>query len=248
MKSLAIFVLLLTLTACSGNDEATEAASPEPLFGGEVTILTAEDGVQVTAEILLVEGAASRGGVVLTHMLGQQRGDWEPLIEELITHGFDVIALDLRGHGQSTGDLDFMEFSTADWLACVGDVSAAIEPMALNAREYSLFLIGGSIGANLSLLTAAEDSRIDGVVLLSPGLDYRGVEPLTVVDDYNPRPVMLVAAEDDPYSQESVEELAEELTNSELIIYPDGGHGTQLLTSQPELLETLTDWLASQIN
>jgi len=45
-----------------------------------------------------------------------------------------------------------------------------------------------------------------------------------------------------------VEELDRGLTNSKLVIYPDGGHGTQLLTSQPELLETLTDWLASQIN
>lgn len=259
MKLLAILALLLTLTACSGNGEVPaelaesptetkEAIPAELLFGGEVITLTAADGVEIIAELLLVEGAAPRGGVVLTHMLGQQRGDWEPLVELLITHGFDVIAVDLRGHGQSAGELSFRDFDTADWLACVGDISAAIEPLALNAREYSIFLIGGSIGANLSLLTAAEDGRVDGVVLLSPGLDYRGVEPLTVAYKYLSRPVMLVAAEDDPYSKEAVKELDCKLTNASTIIYPSGGHGTNLLTSRPELSETLIDWLVSQLN
>ena len=41
--------------------------------------------------------------------------------------------------------------------------------------ETNTAIIGASIGANMALVTAANEAEIDTVVLLSPGLDYFGV-------------------------------------------------------------------------
>jgi len=264
MKRMPILLLLFVLVAfpaCSGDgepggssstvgDAGTGGAATLPLavLGGSVVQKDTSDGVTVTLEYLNVEGAAPRGGVVLVHMLGRTRADWDPLVETLISKGLEVVALDLRGHGQSvSGGLEYGSFDTEQWLDCAKDIRTALDYLAEQVTG-KYFLIGGSIGADLVLIEAADDPRVAGVVLLSPGLDYRGVQPGPYATDYGERPALLVAAMDDDYSAKSVGTLAELLYAPETKIYPSGGHGTHLFGTRPEVRALIADWLEKQLS
>ena len=263
MPILLFVFVLVAFGACSGEegpgtaDGTVETVTdgpveggdaPPAVLGGSVVQRVASDGVTVTLEFLGVEGSPPRGGVVLVHMLGRTRADWEPLTETLIGKGLDVVALDLRGHGQSAlGGLDYKNFDTDEWLGCANDIRAALDYLAEQVSG-KYFLIGASIGANLALIEAADDARVAGVVMLSPGSDYHGVKPGASAKDYGERPALLVAAEDDDYSAKSVGTLGELLFHPELKIYPSGGHGTYLFGSRPEVRALIADWLERQFS
>jgi alpha-beta hydrolase superfamily lysophospholipase len=260
LAALLFVFVLVAFPACSGDGESGgsnatvgdagtgDAAPPAAVLGGLVVQKVTSDGVTVTLEYLNVEGAAPRGGVVLVHMLGRTRADWEPLTETLISKGLEVVALDLRGHGQSvSGGPEYGSFDTEQWLGCANDIRAALDYLAEQVSG-KYFLIGGSIGANLVLIEAADDPRVAGVVMLSPGLDYHGVQPGEYATDYGERPALLVAALDDDYSAKSVGTLAELLYAPETKIYPSGGHGTHLFGTRPEVRKLIADWLEKQFS
>ena len=261
----ALLCLTIALPACSSEEGETvvsdqtgegeavdsiETALPEEppteVWGGSTSYLRSSDETPLAVEWLQVEGAEPRGTVILIHMLGRSRGDWQPLVQPLIENGFYVVGIDLRGHGQSALQGSYTDFTPDDWMAARGDVHAAVD-FAIPDKPDPYFVCGASIGANLTFLDLAEDNRPSGVILLSPGDDYRGVKPSEGLEAYGDRPALLVAAEDDEFSAQTVRDMAAELPNARFEIYPDGGHGTRLLTSRPELQGLIIDWLVQQV-
>ena len=82
----------------------------------------------------------------------------------------------------------------------------------------------------MAIIYGAENKQVKAVALLSPGLNYFGNMPTKpAVKNYGERPLLLVAAEDDKESADSVRKLKEADAKSETRIYEKGGHGTALL-------------------
>lgn len=64
------------------------------------------DGVKLVGE--LYRPTQSKTGVILFHMLGGSKKDWGGLIDQLVENNLTVLAVDLRGHGESAGrDYDY---------------------------------------------------------------------------------------------------------------------------------------------
>lgn len=214
---------------------------PTPAFEPQVERfdigMVTEDGVKLRGTYYN-PGVANAPGVVLLHMLGRQRSDWEAFAGQLQEAGYGVIAIDLRGHGESEGERDFSAMTK----------DAAIAAKFLRAREEidpgRLAIIGASVGANIALNYAAEDPGILGAVLLSPGLDYRGVTTEDALKRYGDRLLLIVASEEDSYAASSSETLAAEAANAELVMLSDQGHGTRMLNEESGLEQTILDWLA----
>jgi pimeloyl-ACP methyl ester carboxylesterase len=85
--------------------------------------------------------------VVLLHGGGQTRGAWGATAEMLATDGYEVLSLDLRGHGDSawSTDLDYGLSAFRD------DIR-----LLLGAFDRPAVLIGASLGGTTSLLVAGE--------------------------------------------------------------------------------------------
>lgn len=98
--------------------------------------------------------------VVLVPGMGDVRATYRFLKPALVTAGFRVVAMDVRGHGESgTG---FSDYSTS---AVGSDVVALVRH--LNAGPA--VVIGGSMGAGAAAWAAAEDPvRVQGLVLIAP--------------------------------------------------------------------------------
>ncbi|MFH1258021.1 MAG: alpha/beta fold hydrolase, partial [Candidatus Micrarchaeota archaeon] len=140
--------------------------------------LKTSDGMKIAATYYKSDNDAKEA-IILLHMLNRNRNDWNDFARKLQPN-YEVIAVDFRGHGDSGGDLN--AFTAEDFQKFMLDVKAAREFLS-NRGKKTYALIGGSIGANIALNFAVEND-IGRVVLLSPGLDYRGVETGTSAHKY----------------------------------------------------------------
>lgn len=186
--------------------------------------------------------------VILLHMLDKDHSSWDTFAEQLYLENYSVIAVDLRGHGKSAENTgSWEEFSKEDFNNMVLDVKEAKE-FALHEKKTRFVIIGASIGANLALNYAAKDNEVLGVALLSPGLDYRGVNIKNAILNYGQRPILLAASEDDKYSADTVNELTTKLFGKKkLVMFKDAGHGTEML-KWSELDKEIIAWLKEVIS
>ena len=186
--------------------------------------------------------AKSAHGVVLVHQYGRNKEDWQFLAQELVRDGNAVIAVDLRGHGQSVGAVP-RDLSPADFAAMQLDVRAAVAQ--LRGKGVSKFsLVGAELGANLAINVAVDEPGVVSAVMLSPGLDYRGVIAGDSVKRYGNRPLLLVASADDAYAARSAGVLDTTAVGEHEFRLLDGaGRGTKMLNREPALQGWLVGWI-----
>jgi len=183
--------------------------------------------------------------VILLHMLGGDRSIWAQtgLVDTLVSAGYAALAVDLRGHGATGG--------AVDWALAEQDLGLVWD--ALAARDdvdgQRTAAVGASIGANLALRLGAARPNLRGVVLLSPGLDYRGVTTEGALEVYGERPLLIVASGDDEYAADSAATLnARALGQAEFGLYAEAGHGTDMFAREPELAGLIVSWLEQNIS
>jgi alpha-beta hydrolase superfamily lysophospholipase len=182
--------------------------------------------------------------VILVHMLHRSRRDWDGVAQRFSSEGFGALALDLRGHGES-GGRTAGDGAEADYSSMVLDVKAARRYLAMrgDVAQTRVAIVGASIGANLAVLEASADPTVASLALLSPSLEYRGLRIEALLRKLS-RPVLLVASDDDPYASRSVRDLQKAGGGQrEVVTVRQAGHGTTMLTRDPDLVRTLVDWL-----
>jgi dienelactone hydrolase len=215
-------------------------------------IFTTQDSVTIYGTLYAPESQEKSPGLLLLHMLGRKRKDWDDFARSAAEAGFAVLAIDLRGHGQSVRRLgrilDFRKFSNAEFAKMVEDVRAAVAWLRIqeSVEGNRVSLVGASIGANLAVKYAAVDPEIQSIVLLSPGLDYRGITTIDAMKTYGERPALLVAARDDDYSSDTVENLATAARGRvKKQLYEKAGHGNFMFRTEPALRGLVLEWLGS---
>jgi alpha-beta hydrolase superfamily lysophospholipase len=179
-----------------------------------------------------------RPGVILIHMLHGDQSQWESFPEQLADAGFVVLSIDLRGHGESGGEVN--------WDMAISDLQQVWNQFTARGdidQERTAF-VGASIGANLALVASSNETAVRTAVLLSPGLSYAGVNTEPAIHSYSERPLLIIASQEDSYAANSSKALDENtIGNSQLIMYQGAGHGTLMLRAEPDLNQIIIDWL-----
>jgi alpha-beta hydrolase superfamily lysophospholipase len=204
---------------------------------GRAVALTAPDGTPLAA--MIYEGAPRPApAVVLVHMLGRSKDEWNAVALRLQEAGLTVLTVDLRGHGGSGG-------SRTSLSAMTTDVRAAVEWLSAHAsvRPGAIAIVGASLGASLSALAAADLATVRGVGMISPALDYRGLRLDPALNKLGRRPLWLVASTEDPYALRTIRELAVAEGSREQRLSAARAHGTALFDADPDLTPALVDWL-----
>jgi len=223
-----------TETSSSQASDGVAGTTAEP---EEIAIEGAE-GLTIQGTLYPGAGDGPRPGVLLLHMNGRTRDDWDDFARQLAGSGYTALAIDMRGHGDTGGG--------RDWDLAAEDLQSVWA--AFTGREdiqgSQTAIIGASIGANMALVTAAAEPAVKSVALLSPGRDYFGVTTEDRIIEYGSRPIMIVASEEDTEAAASSRALHELATDeASLITYEGAGHGTNMLENEPELAGRLIDWL-----
>lgn len=216
----------------------------------ETVIIITKDGVRLVGDYYPA-GAENVSAVLLLHMMPATKKSWADFAEKLNEAGINALAIDLRGHGDSLNKsdgtyLNYKNFSNAEHQSSMHDVEASVDFLKQKGVK-KIFVIGASIGANLALQYAAEHSDIRAAILLSPGLDYRGVATADLPQRLHAvQAVYYVASSEDSYSADSVRMLYQKTPEGiikEEKIFDDAGHGTDMLTHEPDFEGQIISWL-----
>jgi pimeloyl-ACP methyl ester carboxylesterase len=159
------------------------SAAGQPPRGFEQVTLTTVDGVELTAWHSPPRNGAA---VILLHGAGGSKESTRRLAEDLVSRGFGVLAVDLRGHGQSGGRTNRLGWSGST------DVRAAVDYLLASAPETRLGGVGLSMGGEVLLGATAACPEI--VAVVADGATRRSTGELlalpskrSLVESFTPR-------------------------------------------------------------
>lgn len=184
------------------------------------------------------------GSLLLLHEAFQTKQSWGHFAKFVQERGYNVLALDLRGHGGSDGERRFDE-------SMVNDIDAALVWLKTSpdVNVDQIGIAGASLGANLGLIAGAKHPEIQSLALLSPGRLLWELDISDAIVEYGKRPVLLVVSEEDRYPYESVQFLSKNaLGDYRVEIVPGAAHGTEMLKEHPDLIVLLLEWFQDTLD
>ena len=235
MKFLRLsLIMIMSLVLFTVNSMAQEDT-----LMGEVVQIDAADGLTLVGDYYSPM-SESAPAVLLLHMLGSDRGAWDALIAPLYDAGYAVLAVDMRGHGETGG--------AQEWTLAEGDTQAWLDWLREQAgiRADAVSIIGASIGSNMALIGCANDEACLTAIALSPGQDYRGVQPAeSVASGLAERSSLLVGSYDDGRVFEDILAMVGDAQGEiGTRFYPGRVHGTGLLLTEGDpFIRMMIAWL-----
>lgn len=210
-----------------------------------------DDGVALIGEY----HPAKKDGItwVLLHGLGSTRGEWKKLAEMMARQGDGVLLYDARGHGDSANTLlgqklNYQEWRVigpgSPWDLMKGDLGAAVQLLIKQMKlpEDRIAVGGASLGSNVALVYASEHPKVPALLLLSPGLEYAGIQSPVPYHSYAGRPVLMASSPGDAYASASVRQLSGLRADSQQrVVEAKTGHGVQMLDAP--FTKTVLDWM-----
>lgn len=206
---------------------------------------TTSDGWNIVANYYPAPGNA----IILLHQLGSDKSSYTSFANELNSKGYAVVALDFRGHGESTKrngqTIKWQTFTNSDFNDMTKDVAATRD--WLTNKGYDEFaIVGASIGANTALNYAVNDSDVKTIVLLSPGLEFKGIVTNQTIRNFT-RPIYIIASNEDSYSARSATIMYELAPGKKEIKMYDGiAHGTRMFDGT-DLDRLILNWLKDNL-
>lgn len=129
-------------------------------------LLTTSDGQKISCShynnasekvIIIAHGFFNSKDAVLLKDLGQ----------EVFSYGYDVLMMDFRGHGKSTGLFYWTAKEPLDLMAVLDFAKE---------RYRKIGVIGFSLGAATSIVTASRVKGIDSLIAISPPISFSEIE------------------------------------------------------------------------
>lgn len=214
------------------------AAAPEAVS------LKVADGLVLKGDWVRSDKPANRAVLLLHVMLGN-RSTWAPLIPRLTAAGFNVLAVDQRGYGETGG--------TPDWPLAATDAMAWMawlrQQSGIDAAQVAV--AGASIGGSTALLACALDTSCATVVSLSAPGNFSGALPAdktasALLGSYDGRSVYLAAGRFDSIFANAALDYARLLKGEvRLQLYDTRVHGSAMLNHEdtPNLADEVVHWL-----
>jgi pimeloyl-ACP methyl ester carboxylesterase len=215
-----VVITVVTLIIVAGlvvfsfiNDEGTGTPDMRTIY------FSASDHVVINASWY----QSSRSGaetIYLVHDIGEDRTIWDDYARELQSEGYNVMAIDMRGHGESTKNLfdenivyDWTTMEHLDFIMFQADIKAAYdwvhgednegEPNTDAGTDSAFVGIGkGGLYGMYKFARMSQERVVSGVIL-SPMLFYPDTDLIDefmnrVLEDWGDiRPIMMAASEGD---------------------------------------------------
>jgi hypothetical protein len=124
---------------------------------GEVVSLHSTDGISLKGWWLPSLGPA-RGNVIIAHGIDHTRQVMLPRAAFLVHGGYNVLALDLRGHGESVA-----QYASPGYLES-RDVLGAIQYVHDRGEHARIILLGLSYGAAAVILAAVQSGDVAAII------------------------------------------------------------------------------------
>lgn len=250
MKKIGLSLLLLSTVVAamifavplpSYAAPSQEGTTPTP--GGSTpleVVIKVEDGLEIQGTYYPTEGTEKMPAILLLHQNGGRRQQWDRVVPALIGAGYNVLAVDQRGFGQTGGKRDYLLLekdgvTLMNWLR----EQPTVDP-------DRVAVMGASVGANAAIRTCVLDQRCLVAIALSPGVNFFGVKPVEAIKESKGKSYLLLSGQNDSESTAAVKSALMETprsSNALARLYADKGlHGTDLLML-PDVGPLILNWL-----
>ncbi len=242
----------LTLTLLLGLLVPVYAQDDAPPAPRKVELET-ESGDKLAAEIYEPTGGSeTKPAVIVLHGQGGSRADWASLGPVLAKQGVTMLAVDLRGHGESVeaGGVDVeARIAAGDPVlfgAMRGDALAALafarEELLADGRKLGIAGIG--VGASIALEAAKKDDGLAAVLCIDPDPAACGVPVAAGLNKWDGRPVGLLACgKKSPSGMGKLERLLKKQPRTESLLFPGKTAGADLLAADAPQRDDAAQWL-----
>ena len=194
--------------------------------GGQSIQIILENAQLMDGELYENPDAGRVAGVLL---LAPDRLTWGSLPADLYANGFTVLLVEMPTVARAA-DMDVLLTSLSE--------QGTVDPSRIAA-------IGAGEGADMALLGCAVYEICDAVVLLSP---QNGEALVNVLPNFNPRPILVIAARNDTASYEAAARLSTAFAEGSQFMQPATGQGTGLLALNSDLHSEIIRWLSGVWN
>jgi dienelactone hydrolase len=258
----------LLVVVFAGAGLAATISAPSPEHGGQVPAakivdLKAAGGTVLKASYFAAANPAP--GVILVHQVNRTRKSWDDLAAKLAAAGINTLTVDLRGYGESGGNM-------SDRKVDAGDMDVAFQYLASQpgVKRDTIGLAGaGWLGVDRSVVFAsAHPTEVKSLVLLS-GETFR--DGLQFLHQASQLPILFAMSDDDEYppTQDAMKLLyvTSSSSSKKFVHYSSahdapwlwfetadaskvpakGGHGTDMLKVHPELADIIADWFVTTL-
>ena len=202
------------------------------------------DLVKLRASFELPQGVpAPIPAVLFLHGYGEDRKVWQDFQKQFLQQGWAVMALDLRGHGESLIKNQRPLQASPEWRNNPRefplDVAPALDWLKKQPRLNSskIVIVGYDVGANLALLASGKLREVRTVVAVNPNAK----ESLQIAgssQDFVPRSALVVV--EDAAQAESIKPFAKQPFRS--LVLPVTG-GTAQTFQKKSLSDAIFQWL-----
>ncbi len=220
----------------------TITPTPAPTQAAIPMQFATDDGLVIAATFYAARNRPAPT-VLLLHVYGGNKESWQPFAAQLQAAGSNAVAIDLRGHGETGGKMD--------WTKAPADVSSVLRRLITlpGVDPQRISVVGANIGANLALAGCGELRNCKTAIMLSPALEYQGINASDLFKRYGSRSVLIVASRDDtPSGSDSIALDNQAQGDHRLQLYEGKAHGLALFTAHPDLAGLIIQWLASRNN
>lgn len=116
--------------------------------------------------------------VLLVHGLGGHGGLFQHAVEYLVPQGYEVYALDLRGHGRSQGQRGHIN----SWREFREDLHAFVQHIRMARSCCPFILWGHSLGGTIVLdYVLRQGDQVQGLIASAPALGKVGISPKKIL-------------------------------------------------------------------
>lgn len=239
-----IFSLILFL---SMPYSAIAKNSKEKISTKQKIEFTTKDKFILVGDLYLAKPKTNKPLVVMLHSYGLSSRYWFDLPEQLRLKGYNVLAMDLRGHGRSVYNENLKlksrySFKQEAWQKLPDDVIQSINYVKTNYKGINcteIYIIGADLGASAGVLAGANMRfQPEKMVLISPMLNFKGLYiPVKIASYKNTKFFVMLSKSDKVFFNFHTTAVPQIKT------YQLGGQGNLLLRANKEANQDIINFL-----
>lgn len=213
--------------------------------------LTTVDGYSLAAVLSRPEAGDGSLGVVLLHMYRNNKESWDPLVKEFDQLGLVSLAIDMRGHGQSSmgpnGDesIRVLQRDPALFNSMHLDAEAAVSFLINTVGCRKIALVGASVGCSVAIDSAVRGRvPLTALVVMTPGSNYLGVPTGEHIKKWPGLPLLILSSEEEKGRGAALIHEKLNKKGAELVVFPQKDiHGTHMFGEVEGVELRIGNWL-----
>lgn len=255
MKRTIFIILTLFLFFINTSVEAAPAITKKEMK------VVAKDGFNISATLTYPKNKTQKEfqTVVLLHSLGYNSQWWGDLPKELLEKGYAVLAIDLRGHGESVynkklAKVSWKNMKNIAYAKYPDDVLAVINAVKEENTQRIFFnnwaIVGADIGASAGVIAADKFSPDPKtIVMISPVVKTKDIYiPISIAHLENVD-ILSISGTDDSDSVVAATYLSRFAQNEFMTFTSESkSTGMLMLKNDPELSKLISEWIFEYLN